>query len=647
MGYENTPFTLFISGSEPDNYSTIILKETPNILISYLYAQRKGKKFLKDRIEMNPNLRLIVDSGAHTFLSRQEEYRDKDVDYWEKYLEGYVKFARDNKDYIFAVVELDIDDLVGTAKVNEWREKYFEPLEKEGIQVCYVWHTIKGIEEWDRMCQKYSYIGFSYQEKSFSEQEVNRFFNSARKYKARVHGFACSGSEALTKFPFFTSDSSTWLIGTQYGEINFFDGRKMMRLKKDKWKRQFKNKLINLGGNKILMEKEDPYELQRLNILTLLELEKFVKQKMKQKMYWIGRGEKVEETEIERGLLPGKEWFDGECEDYLIYCDSLGIDKNISKNEALDFIWHFYNFNVYENTGSFDTPYKTEDLYNLADIFKLPGINTETKAIPALVSAFSAHAKGERKDLSALSTATPANARGKERDEYIEEDTKVLVDISVDECNSVLCQFLPSGGDMPEVEQYDEILKQSNIIPVRDEKGRLVKGQKVFHRPKKLYADSMPKMACNTCYKAQDCPDYKEGYVCMYNKMFKRFNTRNASDIMDALHGMVELNLERLQRMAFFEIMDGGMADPNVSALIDQNTKLLNMLQQMGVSSKVVAQRKTIVDENGRIEETTTVSANPQEGGILTKIFGSMKNVTKEADNTLDVEATEIEERVD
>lgn len=645
MDYKNSPFTLFISGSEPENYATIILKETPNILISYLYAQKKGKKFIKDRVAMNPELKLIVDSGAHTFLSRPDEYRDKDLAYWEKYLEGYLQFARDNKDHIFAIVELDIDDLVGTAQVNEWREKYFEPLEKEGIQVCYVWHVIKGIEEWDRMCQKYSYIGFSYQEKSFSEQEVNRFFSSARKYGTRIHGFACSGSDALLKFPFYTSDSSTWLIGTQYGEINYFDGRKMMRLKKDKWKRQFRNKLINLGGNPILMDREDPYELQRINILTLLELEKFVKQRMKQKMYWINKAGEVKNLARD-GRIPELEWFSTEMDDYLEYCDSLGIDKNLPKDEAIDYICHFYNFITYDLTKKFEQEYTPEQLYILADNFKLQ-VNTQNKAIVALVDAFKAHAKGERSDLLHISSATPTNIRGKEREEYLDENTEVLVDITPEECNSVLCQFLPSGGSMPEVEQYDEILRQSDIIPVRDDKGRLVKGQKVFHRPKKLYADNMPKMSCNTCYKAQDCPDYKEGYVCAYNKMFKRFNTRNASDIMDALHGMVELNLERLQRMAFFEIMDGGMADPNVSALIDQNTKLLNMLQQMNAGAKIVAQKRTIVDENGRVEETMTVSSNPQEGGILTKIFGSMKNVTKEVNNTLDVEATEIEERAE
>lgn len=114
---------------------------------------------------------------------------------------------------------------------------------------------------------------------------------------------------------------------------------------------------------------------------------------------------------------------------------------------------------------------------------------------------------------------------------------------------------------------------------------------------------------------------------------------------MDAMHGMVELNLERLQRMVFFELMDGGMADPNVSSLIDQNTRLLNMIQQMSIGSKIVASKRTIIDESGRVEETTTVSSNPQEGGILTKIFGSMNNTRKEADiQTIDVEAKEIKD---
>ena len=471
---------------------------------------------------------------------------------------------------------------------------------------------------------------------------------------------ACTGSEAMLTYPFATVDSTVWLVGTQYGEVNYFDGRKMMRLKKDKWKRQFKNKLIQLGANWTLMEHEDPYELQRVNILTLIAIEKYVQKKMRQKMYWIGkekptfiddRGvedvkENVEEVAEEkeeilpRGTLPDIEWFDTDMNDYLKYCDSLGIDKTLVKSDALDYIAHFCTFLKYTDKLS---EYPPEELYQLANKFKLKGINTVKKVIPALTEAFAAHAIGARGELNHISSVPTSPPRGEEREDMLEECNEVLIDVPVEECESILSRFLPSGNDMPEVEKYDEILLSANIVPVRDETGKLVKGQKKYHRPKKIYSDLMPKMQCNTCYKAQDCPDYKEGCVCRYNKIFKRFNTRNAGDVMDALHGMVELNLERLQRMVFFELMDGGMADPNVSSLIDQNTRLLNMIQQMSIGSKIVASKRTIVDESGRVEETCTVTSNPEQGGILTKIFGSMNNTTKEADmKTIDVDAVEI-----
>ena len=651
----NDLFQLFISGCEPDSYYDIVCKETPTMLMSFLYAQRKGKGFIKKRAKQRPDVRFLIDSGAHTFLSRQDEYVDKPIEYWEKYLEDYTQFARDNKEHIFAIVELDIDDLVGIAQVEEWREKYFEPLEKEGISVCYVWHEVKGLDSWDSMCAKYDYVGFSFQEKQFSPKEINRLFFSAKKYNARVHGFACTGSEAMLTYPFATTDSTVWLVGTQYGEVNYFDGRKMMRLKKDKWKRQFKNKLIQMGANWTLMEHEDPYELQRVNILTLVAIEKYVQKKMRQKMYWVGREkpkliddrgvEKMEENntvenKLPIGTLPEVEWFATEMNDYLLYCDSLGIDKSLIKKEATDYIEAFYHF---INRTEAIADYSSEEIYNLVDMFKIKGINTVSKAVIALTEAFKDHAEGKRNDLNKIASAPTSPPRGSERDDMLEENNEIIVDVPIEECESILCKFLPSGGSMPEVDKYDEVLLSANIIPIRDESGKLVKGQKKYHRPKKLYSDLMPKLQCNTCYKAQDCPDYREGCVCRYNKIFKRFNTRNAGDVMDAMHGMVELNLERLQRMVFFELMDGGMADPNVSSLIDQNTRLLNMIQQMSVGAKIVASKRTIIDESGRVEETTTVSSNPQEGGILTKIFGSMNNTRKEADmQTIDVEAKEI-----
>jgi hypothetical protein len=188
--YSKEPFALFFSGVESDRYFDIVTAESNTVLMSYLYFKRKPKKFLKERFDKCPELRLLIDSGAHTFLSK-EEYFEKDVAYWEKYLTEYTAWIRENKDHVFAVVELDIDDLVGSAKVEEWREKYFAPLEEEGIQVIHVWHSVRGIKNWEQMCQKYQYVGFSMMgDKDLTVDKCSQMVNMARKHGARVHGLA-------------------------------------------------------------------------------------------------------------------------------------------------------------------------------------------------------------------------------------------------------------------------------------------------------------------------------------------------------------------------------------------------------------------------------------------------------------------------
>ena len=193
---------------------------------------------------------------------------------------------------------------------------------------------------------------------------------------------------------------------------------------------------------------------------------------------------------------------------------------------------------------------------------------------------------------------------------------------------------------MPEVEAYDKELQTLGIIPVRDEKGRFLKGQKVVRKPKNVYSDLMPKLNCDTCYASGKCPEYQAGYVCAYNKLFKRFNTRNREDVMDAIHSLVELNLSRLQRQAIFEVLDGGMADATVTQLLDQNIKLLNLLQQIGQQQRaVIAQKKTVVTEDGKMETIETIQANPDQGGILAKMFsfGGQSRQYKDEEEPIDI----------
>jgi hypothetical protein len=452
--------------------------------------------------------------------------------------------------------------------------------------------------------------------------------------------------------PLFTCDSTTWLVGTQFGEINYFDGRTMKRLKKDKWKRQYKNKYVALGANWNLAEREDPYELVRMNVLVFLQVEKYIRGIMKNKMYWLqGKNNVTDDpklempkrdiVELDEVELPDLDWIKSEeHEDYEYYAKILGIDINMEKEQVIAWIEMFYMFITWNKELIELTP--DEDLYAAVDIFGLKSqCNTRNKSIEALQQCFKDHACGKRHEFENLSEKLgQAPPKAKERDKYIEEETHTVVEVPKEQVQSILSRFIPqdTSADMPEISAIDEELQKNNIIPVRDEKGLFIKGNTLVRNRKKVYSDLMPKLSCDTCIKAGGCPDYQPGFVCAYNSLFKRFDTRNKADVYDAITTMVEANLERLQRQMIFEMLDGGVADPTVTAMIEQNIKLLTMINNMEQQgNRITAQRKVIMDSTGKVETIETVSSNPQEGGILSRIFGMSSPASTKEEEAIDV----------
>ena len=256
-------------------------------------------------------------------------------------------------------------------------------------------------------------------------------------------------------------------------------------------------------------------------------------------------------------------------------------------------------------------------------------------AVEALRDYFVKNATGERNDLRGEDDMNEelGIARPKEREVYIEEDEFDIIDLSEEQIEERLHLPAPKDASMPEIEAYDEELARNNIVAVRDDKGRFLKGQQAVRKPKNIYSKKYPKLNCDTCYKSGDCPEYKPGYVCAFDKMFKRFDTRNAEDVIDAMSSMINHNLERLQRAMMFEIMDGGMATPEVTGLIDQNAKLLEKLQQLRqLSSQTIIQQRRIYTPDGTETIENSMSVNPSSGGILSQIFGTPSKATKDED---------------
>lgn len=628
------PFSMMFSGVEDDsNFQILYDMGIRNFLISFHYVQ---KKHLNTSKYEEMGVKFFVDSGAFTFISNLE-FQDYTIEQWEKYIETYLRWIEKHQSIVFAFASLDLEYLVGGEQVQIWNEKYFEPfMLRTGIPVCFVYHDNATKLTWEQYCQRYPYVGVSWGGLDTQGNDLKYGMNKlkvAEKYGAVVHGMAMTQTALLTKLPFYTVDSTTWLVGLQYGEINFWTGKKMSRLKKDKWKGAMLPQVVAKGFNEQKLLDEDKEEMIKVNVHAFIEAEEYVQEKLKSRMYWL-RPDSVERSEEDLEFIeyPSPEWLDNaeNEEDWEKYAKSFNIstaDKMTAINCIID-LTIFMNWENEDYQSIIQDIYKPELVKELHDMWVNRIVQSDEERVEDLKHFYTEVLLGKNDKLLVL--GTNFDRMVKEREDYITDEEYETADVSEMDLQNTMMKYLPApveGSPAPEISDLDdEIFREEGIEPVRDEQGRFIKGQKQVLKPKKLYSNKYPKMACDSCINAQKCPEYKAGYACAYNKMFERFNTRDMGDIIQAMQGITEFSLVRLQRGMLTETMEGGLPDPNVTNMMNQTMGLLSQLQRMyETGSQEVIRQTKIMRADGTQEMTTQVS-NPQRGGILEKIFGDMKS---------------------
>lgn len=639
------PLTIFFSGVEQESYLDILYDlGIRNFLMSYEYLKGRGIKQLKKY----PDMHLFIDSGAYTYQN-DPQYEQWTEEQWEKQIEEYLAWAKKHKDSIFAIADLDLQYLpnVGYEKVYEWRRKYFEPFMLDtGIPVCFIYHE-DGLDVWEYMCKRYPYVGLSLAiDKVEGGSDILRqMFITAEKYNTLCQGMASTNTKLLMQYPFYTVDSTTWLAGLKYGEISVFTGTKMTRIKKN----DFETKafpMISMYQEHFdfdLIRQEDTTEMIRVNAYAFIEAEKFVRERLRSKMYWLK--ERVGKNDLDNlppDFFPPCEWFfTEEVQDHKPYARKMNI--NPEHEDSLLYVsvaTALLNWDdpQYEQLVDFFCEDDFSVLSVLHDTFVNRIVPDTHTMIDDLMDFFKACVSGEKDTLLQLGTNFDRVVKERDEKDYITDEEYDYEDVSEMEINNLSAKYLPKpkeGEEAPEISDLDdEIFEEQGIIPVRDENGKFIKGQRQVLKPKKLFSNKYPKLACDMCVNAQRCPEYKAGYVCAYNKMFQRYNTRDMADVIQAMQGIVDLSMQRLQRSMMTEVLNGGLPDPNVSQMMNQSMQLLTQLQRMYESgSQEVIRQTKILRADGTQEMTTQVS-NPQSGGILAQIFGNMSNSSDDEEET-------------
>jgi hypothetical protein len=172
----------------------------------------------------------MLDSGAFTFMQNSGK-----AVAWEEYIERYVAFI--NRNNINKFFELDIDNVVGYDKVLEYRKRLESLTNKQCIPV---WHKSRGIKEWQAMCDQYSYVAIGgIVSKEIKPAQYTAFpsmIAEAHRRGAKVHGLGFTSEKAFS-MNFDSVDSTNWLSSSRFGNVEYFDGKKIKKFKTPKGKK--------------------------------------------------------------------------------------------------------------------------------------------------------------------------------------------------------------------------------------------------------------------------------------------------------------------------------------------------------------------------------------------------------------------------
>lgn len=195
------------------------------ILESFYYADEWTEKTI-------PLLsHFMLDSGAFTFMSNT-----KTAVNFDEYLQRYINFIKKNK--VKQFFELDVDVVTGYNKVKEMTKRLEQGV---GARCIPVWHKSRGIDEWHRMTEEYDYVAIggivSKEIKPADYKYFTPLLEIARKNNCKVHGLGFTNLDGMTKYPFYSVDSTAWTTGNRFGMAYRFNGKTMEKVSKQEGQR--------------------------------------------------------------------------------------------------------------------------------------------------------------------------------------------------------------------------------------------------------------------------------------------------------------------------------------------------------------------------------------------------------------------------
>jgi hypothetical protein len=204
---------IICAGSGSGMYGAACIEHRMHRLHSFLVDLSYIKRW-------DANTPLLVDSGAHSWnkftITKIGHTSSGNLPAIPEYLNKYAAFMLEHRDRPWMWVEFDVYGHLGKSEIDAQYERFTTIVGRDKFMRVY--HpiidggTLKVLDEWIAQGQKYIGIG------NDSIPFLDPIFYRTRD-KVKIHGFAMTKYHLMTKYPFYSVDSTSPLSPLMYGQI--------------------------------------------------------------------------------------------------------------------------------------------------------------------------------------------------------------------------------------------------------------------------------------------------------------------------------------------------------------------------------------------------------------------------------------------
>ncbi len=202
----------------------LLENKVQNILHSFAYKDTFLRALQEHDVK---NKFLMIDSGAFTAWTKKTAIN---LDEYIEFCKFLVKKYPENK---WIPINLDVipgefgkiptDSQIEYSASKGWEN--YEYMLGKGIKPVHIFHQHEDFKWLHKLMKSSDYIGISPDNSQSVQSRVEwlkRVFSVVRD-KVKTHGFACTGNAFVKSVPFYSADSSSWIVGPRYGIVTYFD----------------------------------------------------------------------------------------------------------------------------------------------------------------------------------------------------------------------------------------------------------------------------------------------------------------------------------------------------------------------------------------------------------------------------------------